>query len=468
MTNVEEIKSANSKEGLARYLEKNLGYRVTDVSYQPTQLDLPARPSEAIQSAYLLSDYGKLFQVYLFETSSLTRTILRSILEPFYQRHPAGDYLFVFTKDYSQLLFVSPQRILRPGKPVPTLQLRILPIDPSNVYHTDLEVLNGIILAPTEQYPEIIRQKHEEAFSVERVTDEFFKTYKRILDELKNALRGQDKGTADQVHAFAQQLLNRLMFLYFLQKKGWLKWEDGNPDKRYMRSLWSKYKGNKPSNGSFYSRWLGSLFFHAFNKRTSLMPLELPGDIRASFLNMPFLNGGLFTETDSDRLGFDVPDDMFTMLFDRNIDGTLPGFLERYNFTIQESLPLEVEVAVDPEMLGKVYESLINEEDRHQAGIFYTPRIEIDYMCRLSLIEYLHDVTGFSKEELIPFVMAPTDEKSLSDLGTDKLQRLWSALESIRVVDPAVGSGSFLVGMMNVLVQLYRAMAGPLGRQQNE
>ena len=63
-------------------------------------------------------------------------------------------------------------------------------------------------------------------------------------------------------------------------------------------------------------------------------------------------------------------------------------------------------------------------------------------MCRLSLIEYLHDVTGFSKEELIPFVMAPTDEKSLSNLGNDKLQRLWSALESVRVVDPAVGSGS--------------------------
>lgn len=415
-----------------------------------------------------MSDYDKLFQVYLFETSSLTRTTIRSILEPFYRHHPAGDYLFIFTKDYSQLQFVSPQRILRPGKPTPTLQLRILPLEPINVYHTDLEVLNGITISPSEQSPEDIRQKHEEAFSVERVTDEFFKTYKRILDELKGALARQDKGNADQVHAFTQQLLNRLMFLYFLQKKGWLKWEDNTPDKRYMRNLWLQYKGSKPSDDSFYRVWLNSLFFHAFNKRSSLMLLELPGDVRASFLNMPFLNGGLFTKNERYELGFDVPDYMFEMLFDRNIDGTLPGFLERYNFTIQESLPLEVEVAVDPEMLGKVYESLINEEDRHQAGIFYTPRIEIDYMCRLSLIEYLHDATGFSKEELIPFVMAPTDEKSLTELDNEKLQRLWSTLESVRVVDPAVGSGSFLVGMMNVLVQVYRAMAERLGRRQNE
>ena len=101
------------------------------------------------------------------------------------------------------------------------------------------------------------------------------------------------------------------------------------------------------------------------------MPLELPGDIKASFLNMPYLNGGLFAESELDTLGFDVPDDVFTILFDRSTDGTYPGFLERYNFTIQESLPLEVEVAVDPEMLGRVYESLINEEDRHQAVTFH-------------------------------------------------------------------------------------------------
>jgi len=461
VAHVEDIRGVYSPVTLVRYIGESLGYRMADVTYQPGQLGIPPKPSEAIHLIRLLSDYDRLFQIYLFETASLTRTTIRSILEPFYRRHPAGDYLFAFTKDYSELAFVSPQRILRPGKPMPTLQLRILAVEPDNVYHTDLEVLRGISLVPDEQRADIIRSKHEEAFSIERVTDEFFETYKRILnDQLEKTLAAQRIGTADQVHAFAQQLLNRLMFLYFLQKKGWLKWGDGTSDKRYMRTLWRKYLESKPRDGTFYRLWLSSLFFHAFNKRSSLMPADLPGDIRASFLNMPFLNGGLFAESELDHLGFSVPDELFTSIFEE--------LLDKYNFTVREDTPLEVEVAVDPQMLGMVYESLINEEDRHQAGIFYTPRIEIDYMCRLSLIEYLHDVTGFSKDVLIPFVMAPASEESLAGLTKEELQKLWSTLESVRVVDPAVGSGSFLVGMMNVLVQLYRAMAEPLGRHQNE
>jgi hypothetical protein len=92
-----------------------------------------------------------------------------------------------------------------------------------------------------------------------------------------------------------------------------------------------------------------------------------------------------------------VPDTVFEMLFDR-FDGQTPGFLERYNFTITEDTPFDQEVAVDPEMIGKVYESLVNvtvegleeQDQRGEAGIFYTPRIEIDLMCRLSLVDWLH------------------------------------------------------------------------------
>jgi hypothetical protein len=124
---VDTIKKVHSRETLSQYLRESLGYHVTDVSYQPSQLDIPGKPSEAIQSVCLLSDYDKAFQTYLLETTSLTRTTIRSILEPFYRHHPAGDYLFIFTKDYSQLAFVRPLRVLRPGKPMPALQLRILP-----------------------------------------------------------------------------------------------------------------------------------------------------------------------------------------------------------------------------------------------------------------------------------------------------------------------------------------------------
>lgn len=472
MSQVIDVNKIHSRDTFNQYLWDCLGYKAADVYYHPDQLSIPSKPSEIIRSVHLVSDYNKVFQVYLFETNSITRSAIRSILEPFYRHHPAGDYLFVFTEDYNQVIFVSPLRILRPKKSMPALQLRILPIEPANVYHTALEVLQGITLTPDEQQPEIIRKKHEQSFSVERVTDEFFKNYKLILNIIiKERLATQCKGTPDQIHAFAQQFFNRLMFLYFLQRKGWLKWGDGTPDRHYMRNLWRKYQEKSPRNG-FYSSWLKPLFFYAFNKRTSLLPIELPADIKASFLSMPYLNGGLFTENEIlGRFDLDLPDEAFTTLFDCNIDGNYPGFLERYNFTIQESLPLEVEVAVDPEMLGRVYESLINEEDRHQAGIFYTPRIEIDYMCRLSLMEYLHEATNLSKETLIPIVMAPASEdgrKELAKLADSEVNWLRGALNSIRVVDPAVGSGSFLVGMMNVTVQLYRAIAEHQSVHENE
>ena len=292
------------------------------------------------------------------------------------------------------------------------------------------------------------------------------------------AAQRQVGATPTQVHAFAQQLLNRLMFLYFVQKKGWLRW-NGEPDPRYLRTLWERYRdGERAGDGGFY-RWLQALFLDAFNKQRAALVANpaLLEDVRESFLGMPYLNGGLFERNDLDELGFSVADQFFVQLFDR-FQGEEPGFLERYNFTVDESTPLDVEVAVDPEMLGKVYESLVAEEERHAAGIFYTPREEIDYMCRLSLIEYLHEQTGYPKDDLIPLMMEPRRllEAPADDIvpfgGLSKtrqheaLRVVEKALREIRVVDPAVGSGSFLVGMMKALAGIQQIIAEKLERKR--
>jgi hypothetical protein len=241
------------------------------------------------------------------------------------------------------------------------------------------------------------------------------------------------------------------MFIYFIQKKGWMKWEGQLSDKRYIRNLWKKYRQSGVKD-SFYSVWLSSLFFGAFNKNYGFMSSSLPKEIKSSFATMPYLNGGLFTKNEIDDLGFDIPDSFFDSLFDHN-----SGLLERYNFTIDESKPLEVEVAVDPEMLGRVYESLIAQEEQHKSGIFYTPREEIDYMCRLSLIEYLKEATRLDKSKIIDFVMTPPD--FISSMPQDEARRVRTALDSVRVVDPAVGSASFLVGMMNVLLEINESIS---------
>jgi len=295
------------------------------------------------------------------------------------------------------------------------------------------------------------------AFDKEKLTKEFFDAYKFALEFIKKLLLVQNKASSQKVHSFAQQLLSRIMFLYFVEKKGWLKWKDYVQDKKYVGNLWGKYKKFKTKKDTFYSLWLSSLFFQAFNKKHGYLNLNLPEEIKESFNLMPFLNGGLFTENEFDKIGFNIPDEIFELLFEIDDFDKRKGFLERYNFTIREDTPFEVEVAVDPEMLGKVYESLISEEERGKAGIFYTPRTEIDYMCRLSLVEYLFEETKISKEELIPLIFEP--QKILKYEDEINLNKLKKAIDETRILDPAVGSASFLVGIMNVLVDLQKNLS---------
>ena len=289
------------------------------------------------------------------------------------------------------------------------------------------------------------------AFDKQKLTKEFFDAYKFALGFIKKLLLTQNKASSQKAHSFAQQLLSRIMFLYFVEKKGWLKWKDYVQDKKYVGNLWEKYKKFKTKKDTFYSLWLSSLFFQAFNKKQGYLNLNLPDEIKESFNFMPFLNGGLFTENEFDKIGFNIPDEIFELLFKIDDFDKRKGFLERYNFTIREDTPLEVEVAVDPEMLGKVYESLISEEERGKAGIFYTPRTEIDYMCRLSLVECLFEETEISKEELIPLIFEP--QKILKYEDEISLKKIKKAIDEIRILDPAVGSGAFPIGMMNEIVK---------------
>jgi len=312
-----------------------------------------------------------------------------------------------------------------------------------------------------------------EAFSVEKVTEEFFEAYKYALKEVIIKSLSNYDTSYDKKHSFAQQLLSRILFIYFLQRKGWFKWKDYVQDKNYLKNLWFKYKNwreNKGLKDVFYSQWLSSLFFGAFNGplgRKLYLHRDLPEEIKESFSLMPFLNGGLFSRTELDELGFDVPDHVFEWLFEPDDKDKKKGFLEIFNFTIDESTPIDVEVAVDPEMLGKVYESLIAEEERGSSGIFYTPRVEIDFMCRLSLVHYLEE-TGIDKEKLIDFVFEPHNEELIKNLTLDELRKIKTSLDKVKIVDPAVGSASFLVGMLNILVELHTELTRRLeGREEN-
>lgn len=324
----------------------------------------------------------------------------------------------------------------------------------------------------------------QRAFDVEKVTKRFFNDYTKVFVELQRILYKQVRGEAGDdaakvwAHDYALQFLNRLMFIYFIQKKRWL---GENP--RFTRHFWQAYRDTKQPADTFFKNWLSVLFFEAFNNQYQNRAEYLnrfPEDVHQALSRAPFLNGGLFSRNRLDtQHTFNVPDDFFELLFEEFEDG--PGFFERYNFTISETTPLDQEVAVDPEMIGKVYESLVNitfegisEEDlRGGAGIFYTPRVEIDMMCRLSLVDWLtNHLGGEYKSALYQAVFAydPKEkEEADSRLANENLwSRLDKLLRSITVLDPACGSGSFLIGMLLVLDDLLARAESQLGRKQTQ
>ena len=315
--------------------------------------------------------------------------------------------------------------------------------------------------------PLTIQSQHDKAFDVEQVTKEFYTQYETVFKGLWGNLEGQT-GERRWAHDYALQFLNRLMFLYFIQRKGWLA-----GDKEFICTLWQSYRSAKARKNTFFEDWLKVLFFEAFNDHKNLLNTRerahLPKMIRDALWAAPYLNGGLFRENRLDTPVFDF------QIADRSFEEVF-NVLEKYNFTITEDSPLDKEVAVDPEMIGKVYESLVNLSEagmeRSAAGIFYTPRTEIDLMCRLALVDNLTNHLGEKHKNLFYELVFSLDqeEKEQADKAVGKAQ-LWPSVEQhlnqITVVDPACGSGSFLVGMLHVLNNLLERAEQQRGRAGN-
>ena len=276
------------------------------------------------------------------------------------------------------------------------------------------------------------------AFSVEPVTREFFETYRRLFEDAKGQIRGFKTDEEEQKHLFTQTLFNRLMFVYFLSRKGWLKFND---DTDYLDALWQDYAA-QPGPSNFYTARLTPLFFAGLNNPQSMNLMRDNPVLYRTIGDVPFLNGGLFEETDLDkRRAIGVPDE--------TIGGILKDLFDKFNFTVMESTPYDVEVAVDPEMLGKVFEELVT--GRHDSGAYYTPRPVVSFMCREALKGYLEGKdTGLEAAAIAQFV----EQHDTSGINLAAARRVSEALAEVTVVDPACGSGAYLLGMMQELIEL--------------
>lgn len=337
----------------------------------------------------------------------------------------------------------------------------------------------------------------EDAFSIEKVTKEFFEKYRelflRVYETLSDVIKQNSKIKADFTDKnvntvdFSKKLLGQIVFLYFLQKKGWFgvpmnkSWGDG--DKKFLRTLFEEAAGK---DKNYFNDYLEPLFYEALAK-------ERDDDFYSRFeCKIPFLNGGLFdpiSNYDWVNTAIDLPNDIFSntrKTKDGDIGDGILDIFDRYNFTVKEDEPLEKEVAIDPEMLGKVFENLLEVKDRKSKGTYYTPREIVHYMCEQSLVNYLatelkdkvskddleklikigenvveHEATHVAKKEddpnydgLYNQILPASIEKFAKEID--------EKLATIKVCDPAIGSGAFPVGMMNAIVKVRMVLSSYL------
>ena len=303
----------------------------------------------------------------------------------------------------------------------------------------------------------------KKAFSVEALSDDFFDEYRKQYAEFVKFLTGkeyvkkgkkwveQKTGEPDAqyftsfkkddklVRDYIKKMMGRIVFLYFLQSKGWLA---GNL--HYMHDLF--YDASDEVKGDFLDKVLEPMFFGLLNtKPEDRSSAPLVNGVGVKYIpnadEIPYLNGGLFQQEKIDEVDSCFPAGMFQSLFD---------FFDSYNFTIDENDPNDAEVGVDPEMLGKIFENLL--EDNKDKGAFYTPKEIVRYMCQESLTAYLQ--TGIDdaevKEHIANFVKT-NDVEELGGASSELAMSIDQKLIDVKICDPAIGSGAFPMGLLREL-----------------
>ena len=305
------------------------------------------------------------------------------------------------------------------------------------------------------------------AFSVERLSKAFFDEYKlhyeKFLQYLKQSNFKKSAFNANEklIRDFVKKLLGRLVFLSFVQKKGWLgasstDYKDGDPD--FLLNL---YLGSG-ANEVFYEKWLKALFFDTLNNHKGRPhdDFVLPNKAK---VKIPFLNGGLFDKEDIDQKTLTFEPRLFHNP-DSNEDPKQRGFLDflqAFNFTVHEDSPDDHTIAVDPEMLGHIFENLL--EDNKDRGTFYTPKEIVHYMCQESLMEYIVTESGLQKEIVEKLVRYKEVEK----INASVLKKIDDVLDKVKICDPAIGSGAFPMGLLLEIFSIKEVIAYESGLAWN-
>lgn len=457
------LKSKYAQESFTKFAHELLN----DVEIGNIKLPVNSAFGNHIESFYYLGSFtdpqGKSLHVLDVNLKTNTkieqaRTMQRNLIARYLKDHWLDGALVAFHNDDAtswRLSFVKVEyKYDEKGNPTEELtparrySFLVGEGEPSHTAQTQLAKIYEL----TSQNPTLAQL--EEAFGVEKVTKEFFEKYRELFEsvvaELKSNHTFQNEASKNNIdtESFAKKLLGQIVFLYFLQKKGWLgvpkgkSWGEG--DKNFLRNI---YNEAISETKNFFNNYLEILFYDTLNNSRNDKVDRNYSDFFQS--KVPFLNGGLFEPQ------YDWKNSLIYL--DNKLFDKILGVFDTYNFTVKEDEPLEKEVAVDPEMLGKVFENLLEENLRKGKGTYYTPREIVHYMCEESLVNYLAAETNLNaddvKSKYFPAYNVLGDEK-IEARDVNVSEKIIDCLKGIKIVDPACGSGAFLVGMLQQITQL--------------
>ena len=448
-------------------------FQATELRVEPERIDGTPDDEKGFYLGYLNPTDGYRIGLFYYEIQhgnvARKRVGLRNLVHQFIH-HTTGDFdaaLVVFNSKESvwRLSFICDIK----GEATAPKRFSYVFGESDNYYNTPVGRFEAL------QRNGISFENIKDAFSVEALSKEFFDEYREHYADIVEYITGKryvkEKGKwvektihepcheiFDQfvavykdpektVRDYIKKLMGRLVFLQFLQKKEWMgvpadrqDWKGG--DTRFLQNKFNEFA----DKDNFIDGFLEPLFNDLNTNRQNNNDIASPKV--GNGIKIPFLNGGLFQLDEEDCSNIRLP---------QHLLGDVLDFFERYNFTIDENDPNDAQIGVDPEMLGRVFENLL--EDNKDKGAFYTPKEIVQYMCQESLIAYLQ--TGIDneadKESIRQFVLTHEAERLRVGDGTSGMhlgsmaEDISIKLLNVKICDPAIGSGAFPMGLLRQL-----------------
>ena len=443
-------------------LIEDLGYEYDNESYLFITSQWTENQLALLNNITLVGHHGEfhIFHVQLVH-KQLNKSHQRTLINLINRKFPYN--LCIFSNlddtiwDFVNIKAVKSEASDDDKEPKKRQYLRRIRIDQGERLRTAVERIS-LLKVPEEGIHHFeLQQRHDDAFDVESLNKEFYNkiaiSFTKLVggkrkvgsrtEEFEPLLKLPSSTDHQKMQEFAVRLIGRLVFCWFLKKK-----EGDSKIPLIPESVLSKGS----INSKYYHSILEPLFFEVLNTPFDDRLDKFQTD---NWENIPFLNGGLFEPNRDDFYETDdvihqskylntlvIPDNWFTELFE---------IFEGYNFTIEENTSIDIDLSIDPEILGRIFENLLaeinpetGETARKNTGSYYTPRPIVDYMVDESIKQYLFTNTDIDDSKITQ-LLSYTDE---TDLSQSEKKVVLNALDKIKIIDPACGSGAFPMGIL--------------------